>query len=402
MLTNLLQAMKEHTETAFQNTGAPLSLWYSEWARLLLSAYEPGSRVVYTSAYAFPMEILAAFDVVPFDFELTSGIVGAMRMAVPPMEEAEGRGFSTDVCSFHRTALGASYLDEFPKPAILVTTSYYCDGKAKTSEVLAMHHGRESLLLQVPAAVSKDSVRYVATQLREIAIRIGEVVGQSFDEDRLREAVRSSNKARESHQVMLELLKHRPAPWGGSELISFSINSLLFSGTEVKERLNNAFATEMTHKIRCGEIQPERHRIYWLAWLPTYRSNLFETLAEHGVSIPLCETFRLHSDAIDESNPFEGLALRCLRDRFVGPGSRRTEGLERIMDGHHLEAVLLFATPACRHSKTAYPLLKDASARCGRPFLMLDMDIGDPRTYSPGQTRSRLEAFVELLEQRTH
>ena len=60
----------------------------------------------------------------------------------------------------------------------------------------------------------------------------------------------------------------------------------------------------------------------------------------------------------------------------------------------------MFATPACRHSNTAYPLLKDALAECGLPFLMLDMDIGDPRDYSPRHTLARLEAFVELLEQR--
>ncbi len=399
MLTTMFRAMKEQAEAAYRKTGTPLGLWYSEWARLLLRAYEPGSKVVCTSAYAFPMEILAAFDVVPFDFELTSGVLGAMDMAVPTMEEAESRGFPTDVCSFHRTALGASYLGELPKPEILVTTSFFCDGKAKTSEILAILHERESLLLQVPAAVNKDSLQYVEKQLREIAIGIGKAAGQTLDEDRLREAVRSSNKARESQQAMLELLKHRPAPWGGSELISFSINSLMFLGSEVKERLNNAFACEMERRIRDGDLQPERHRIYWFAWLPTYRSNLFDTLREHDVSIPLCETFRLYSDEIDEDNPFEGLALRCLRNPFVGPGSRRTEGLKRIVDDYQLDGALLFATPACRHSKTAHPLLKDAVARRGLPFLVLDMDIGDPRTYSPGQTRNRLEAFVELLEQ---
>jgi hypothetical protein len=45
--------------------------------------------------------------------------------------------------------------------------------------------------------------------------------------------------------------------------------------------------------------------------------------------------------------------------------------------------------------------LKDAVAELGLPFLLLDMDIGDPRGYSPRHTQARLETFVELLEQRS-
>ncbi|MFZ0887288.1 MAG: 2-hydroxyacyl-CoA dehydratase family protein [Candidatus Binataceae bacterium] len=400
MITTMLEAMEQQTAVAFKEKGSAQALWLNEWAQLVLRAYEPGRKVAYVSAYAFPMEILAAFDVVPFDFELTSGLMGATNLALTPMEEAERRGYSLDVCAFHRTALGAFYLEELPQPQLLITTSYYCDGKAKTNEILGMLHGKETLLLQVPAAVTKESVRYVARQLRDIARRLGEAIGQDLDEERLKAAVRSSNKARQSQRAMLELLQHRPAPWGGAQLISFSINSLLFTGSAVKEKLNDAFALEMQRRIEGRRLRPEKHRIYWFAWIPTYPCNVFDILRDNAVSIPLCETFRIYWDEIDEGDPFEGLALKCLHNPFVGPGTRRTQGLEKIMDDYHLEGAILFATPACRQANAAYALLRDAVAGCGRPFLMLDMDISDPRNYSAGQTATRLEAFVELLEQR--
>lgn len=399
MLAMMLQGMEQQTAAA-RAQGSARGLWLNEWARQLLRAYDPGRKVVYVSAYAFPMEILAAFDLVPFDFELASGLMGVMNIAVPSLEEAEQRGYSMDVCSFHRTALGAAFLEEFPKPEILITTSFFCDGKAKTNEILAIRYGKESLLLQVPAAVTTESVRYVEKQLRDIARRIGTVLGQRLDEDRLRAAVRSSNRAASSQRVMLELLKHRPAPWGGRDLFSFSINSLLFAGTEVKEDLNNAFVRCMRQAIDAGELRPERHRLYWFAWIPSYATNVFDTLGERGVSIPLCETFRMHWDEIDEAAPFEGLALKCLRNPFVGPGTRRTDSLEGIMDDYHLDGAILFATPACKHANAAYTQLRDAVRRCGRPFLLLDMDINDCRSYAAGQTKTRLQAFAELLEQR--
>jgi benzoyl-CoA reductase/2-hydroxyglutaryl-CoA dehydratase subunit BcrC/BadD/HgdB len=401
-LTEALQAMEESTGAAYRATGSARSRWFSEWARLVRKAYEPDSKVVYVSAYAFPMEILAAFDVVPFDFELTSGLAGALKEAVPALEEAEGRGYSPDTCAFHRTALGASHLGDFPKPEILVTSSFYCDGKVKTNEILGSLHDRECLLLQVPASVSRDSLRYVEKQLREIAAKIGEAVGQKLDEDRLAQAVRTSNRARQSQLAMLELLKRRPAPWGGFDLVAYSINSLMFAGTPTKETLDEAFRVELQQKVENGGREPESHRIYWFAWVPTYRSNVFDLLAKNGIAVPLCETFRVHSEEIDEDDPFAGLALRCLRDPFVGAGSRRTEGLGRIVEDYALDGAILFATPACRQANTAHPLLKDAFAELGLPFLVLDMDIGDPRDYSPGYSRARLEVFAELLEQRRH
>jgi benzoyl-CoA reductase/2-hydroxyglutaryl-CoA dehydratase subunit BcrC/BadD/HgdB len=401
MLTTVLQGMEQQTSVA-REKGSPRALWLNEWARQLLRAYEPGRKVVYVSAYAFPMEIVAAFDVVPFDFELTSGLMAVMGMAVPAMEEAENRGYSMDVCAFHRTALGAFYLAAFPTPDVLITTSYFCDGKVKTNEILGMLHARESLLLQVPAAVNRESLRYVEDQLRTIARKIGEVVGQRLDEDRLKAAVRSSNKATRSQRRVLELLKRQPAPWGGRDLIAFSINSQLFTGSEIKAQLNDAFARDMERALDVAQQPAEKHRVYWFAWIPAYQTDVFEILSDRLVSIPLCETFRIHWDDIDEDNPFEGLAMKCLRNPFVGAGTRRTEGLAEIMDDYHLDGAILFATPACQQANAAYALLRDTVVGCGRPFLMLDMDIGDPRNYAPGQTRTRLEAFVELLDQRWH
>jgi benzoyl-CoA reductase/2-hydroxyglutaryl-CoA dehydratase subunit BcrC/BadD/HgdB len=400
MFEDVLRIMERQSGESFAETGSARSLWMNEWSKLLLQAFDPERKVVYVSAYAFPLEILAAFDVVPFDFELASGMMGAMKLSVPTMLESEERGYSADVCSFHRIALGAFYQKQFPEPDFLITTSFYCDGKAKANELLSILHQKESMLLQVPSAINGDSIRYVEQQLRQAATRIAAAVGEAFDEDRLREAVRSSNRARKSQQRMLDLLKHRPAPWGGFELVSFSINSLWLSASEVKERLNGLFAEEMERRIERDELGPERHRVYWFAWIPTYPSNLFDVLAEHQVSVPLCENFRVHWDEIDEENPFEGLALKCLRNPFVGPGARRIEGLERIAEEYAIDGAILFATPACRHSKSTHRLLRDRANELGVPFLTLDMDIGDPRGYSPEQTRSRVEEFVEILDQR--
>jgi len=183
-------------------------------------------------------------------------------------------------------------------------------------------------------------------------------------------------------------------------MIGYSINGHLFFGTEVMERLNNAFIRELQMRIETRNLRPEKRRLYWFAWLPVYPCNLFDILQEKEVSVPLCETLRVHWDEIDEDNPFEGLALKCLKNPFIGSVKRRIEGLDRIIDKFSIDGALLFATPACRHANGAYRYLKDSMAKRGIPFLLLDMDISDPRGYSPEQVKTRLEGFIEVLNRK--
>ena len=401
MLQEILRSMARPPADAAGEEARPQSVWLSEWARLMLDAYEPGKTVVYTSCYAFPAELLAAFDVAQFDFEFAAAMFGLNASAVPRLVEAESRGCPTDMCSLHRIALGGAFRDEFPKPDLLITTSHYCDQKSKTNDIVARLYGAEPVLLDVPGAVTADSVRYVEKQLRGIARRIAEVSGQRFDEDRLREAVRSANRARRSHLALLELLKHRPAPWSDVALVPYSIQGRQFSGTPVLERLNQAFVRYMERRIASGELEPERHRVFWFAWVPVYATNIFEVFRAHRVSLPRCETLAVYWDEIDEQNPFEGLARKCLQDPLVGPHARRVEGLEITMDEYHIDGALLFATPACRNANGAYRLLQDSLAALDIPLLTLDMDIGDERGYSPEQVRNRLEVFIEVLDQKT-
>ncbi len=400
MYRQMLEVVAERTAAVLAEKQVPGMLYRNEWSKVFLKAYEPDQKVVYTSVYAFPMELLWAFDVVPFDFEVAGAMMSNIGPGLDMMKTAEDQGYAMDVCSFHRCSLGATFNDHFPVPDLLLTTSYYCDQKAKLNELLSRFHGREQFLVYAPWEISKESVRYVETQLRQIAEKLGEITGDPLDEDRLKEAVRNSNRARKSHLKLLDTLKHCPAPYGGADLIGFSINGLMFTGTEIKEKLNQAYLSHMEKVIREGKSKPEDHRVYWLAWFPVYDAGLFETLSEKGVSVPLCETFRVFWDEIDEDRPFEGLALKCLKNLFVGPVERRLQGLGEIAEAYNLDGAVLFATPACRHANSAYRVLKDRLDEQGLPFLLLDMDISDPRGYSKEQMKVRVEGFVELMAQR--
>lgn len=72
--------------------------------------------------------------------------------------------------------------------------------------------------------------------------------------------------------------------------------------------------------------------------------------------------------------------------------------MEELVNTYEIDGALLFATPACRHANSAHMLLKDTFSKLDKPFLMLDLDISDPRGYQPEQVRTRLEGFIEVME----
>jgi benzoyl-CoA reductase/2-hydroxyglutaryl-CoA dehydratase subunit BcrC/BadD/HgdB len=398
MFDTVLRTMKQMAEAGMKERTSFRALWYREWADLFLKAYEPGQKVIYTSIYAFPMEILNAFDVAPFDFEIAGALMSIANMGTPLMEQAEERGYSRDICSFHRAALGGHFKSFFPEPDLLLSTSFYCDGKGKANDILSHLAQKDSFLLDVPQSVSRQSIRYVETQLRQAAAKIGEAAGQKLDEDRLKEAVRNANRSRRLQLEIHELLKNRPVAMSPQDLIGYSINGQLFWGSPAKVLLEEQLIKDLKSRLESKKKRPERHRLYWCAWIPVYRSNLFEILKEHQVSVAMCETYRVFWDEIDERKPFEGLALRCINNPFIGPTSRRMEGMENVVRDFAIDGALLFATPACRHSKSAHLLLKESFSRLGVPFLMLDMDISDPRGYMPEPIRTRLESFFEVMD----
>ena len=115
MFKAMLENMTQLMETGLKERKRFQTMWYKEWFSLFLKAYEPDSKVIYTSIYAFPMELLAAFDVVPFDFELAGALMSTMSQGVPLMIEAEERGYSQDMCAFHRASLGGYFKNYLPE-----------------------------------------------------------------------------------------------------------------------------------------------------------------------------------------------------------------------------------------------------------------------------------------------
>jgi benzoyl-CoA reductase/2-hydroxyglutaryl-CoA dehydratase subunit BcrC/BadD/HgdB len=399
MLKKYYSEMKGGLETAYQQKPRASIMMNIQLASLFLEAFNDDAKVIWTSYYSFPMELLAAFDVAPFDFEIAANLLPMFDAdgAVEIMSRAEEAGYSTDICSYHRLAAGCSMLGYMPKADLLLSSSYFCDGKAKTNRSLADYYSKESISLDVPNKINKQSVDYVAAQLRRIAGKIAEVTGQRFDLDRLRECIRVSNRARRAYGQLADLQKVTPYPYIGVPVVNLSIFGNMLAGREIQEQIYQDMVEESREKIMMGNLVPEKYRVLWLAWFPVQPTNINQIFKNNGVTIVMGELARNYCGEMDESLPFESLALWSLKNPYVGTIEQRLKGINEIIDEYKLDGIVHFSTDACRHSCAAQKMIGDALKGRDIPYLVLDGDMSDKRKYSPERTQLLLENFIKVM-----
>ena len=402
MLKNFYEGMKKSAEDEFQKRPRAWLMFGAQLASIMLRAFEDDTKVVWTTYYAFPMELLAAFDVATFDFEIACNLPPGFdpKGCADIMANAEAKGYSTDLCSFHRLALGCYFLGYLPKADLLLTSSYFCDGKTKTNQILAQYYGREAVMLDVPNELSRESIAYVTGQLQAIARKLEEVSGNKLDLDRLRECIKAYNRARAAYGRLAEMGKAKPFPWDGFRVCNLSIIGNMFSGTPFQEQLYQKIIDECQQRMAEGKVAPEDFRVLWLPWVPTQPTNINEILRANKVSIVMTELARVYWDEIDDEHPFEGMALRCLKNPYVGPVEQRLDGVLQLVDEYDVDGVVHFSSTACRHANASVRVFNDALAARGVPFLDLGGDMSDMRAYSAERMRSFLETFIEVMAAR--
>lgn len=400
MMQNSYQMMLDVITARFSEKHGGMDYFIQESFGNILRAFDQDRPTVYVSGYAFPVELLWAFDVVPFDFEIACNnlpdVMGGNGSKF--MIASENLGYSRNICSFDRLIIGCLHKGLLPDGDLFLTSSYYCHGKAKTNEVVANHQGKESILLDVPNEISPAAVNYVVFQLKQIARKLEEITGTSLDMDRLKEVVRLSNEARTSLLEVNRLMKTRPCPWNGVESCLLGLGGALFWGSPVRNEIHRLLIDQMADRIEKGKKIPEDYRILWFPWVPVQRTNYFATLKEVRANVVMSEPSIVWWDSLDEENPLEALALKTLQDPHVGKAERRINNLLQCIEDYEIDGVIHFSTPSCYHENGAYRIISDAIKEKGLPLLNLNGDMSDERNYSGEDSAIRLNAFLELLD----
>ncbi|HOR01331.1 MAG TPA: 2-hydroxyacyl-CoA dehydratase family protein [Anaerolineae bacterium] len=368
--------------------------------RLSLRAFEGREAVIYTSLFT-PPELLHALGVVPFGLEAAGAGVAALGLAPQALAAAERAWAPVDACSILRAGLGVAYLGLLPRPQAVVATSSLCDSTPKVMAAAARLYGAPFFLLDVPYEATPPALAYLAGQLEDLTGSLAAIAGRAPDPARLTEAVRLSNEARGHLDRLTAQRVACPGvlPPGDGQGFLYPINLLL--GSPAGATVFRAFAEEAAGRAQRPLPHVRGPRVLLLHVLPYFRHHILDTLQAAGACVVFEEMSQVYWPEMDPSQPYLGLARRCIAHFDNGPLERRTEAVLELARRFAVDGALHFSPHGCRQSWGALQVLRDALAAAGMPLLELEGDCVDARGCPEGQQRTRLMAFVEALGQRT-
>jgi len=298
--------------------------------------------------------------------------------------------------------LGLDVEGLIPRPDMVVSTSYLCDGGVKFFHNISQLYGCDYYLMDVPYHNTGNARRYLASQMEELASIIAEKQGKSLDLDKMAEALRLSNEAREYMLKINELRRAVPCPLSGSDALSYVLDMGFFGfGSEVGVKFFKTLYEELKARVESGQgaVDREKYRVLWLHQIrPYYPNEVISHLEEMGASVCFGESNHVYWEPLDEANPFESLAAKVLSNPSGGPLERRSDLALELAERYDVDGVIHFSHWGCRQSCGGEYVIRDLMRKKGIPMLILGGDGTDSRNYSKEQTKLRLDAFLEMLE----
>jgi len=376
-------------------------IWLAFTSKELKAALQRKGLVVWGNAFA-PFEMFYGLDLITCHPETLAALAAKTGLSRNAITCAEAGGYSSDTCSFYRCALGLDMEGLIPRPDIIVSTSYLCDGGVKFFHNISRRYGCDYYLLDVPYHNTENARRYLASQLEELASIIVKKQGKSLDLDKLAGALRLSNEAREYALRINELRRAVPCPLSGSDSLSYVLDMQFFGfGSEAGVRFFKTLYEELKARVESGQgaVDQEKYRVLWLHHIrPYYPNEIISRLEEMGASVCFGESNHVYWEPLDEANPFESLAAKMLANPSGGPLERRSGLALELVDRYNIDGVIHFSHWGCRQSCGGEYVIRDLMRERGMPVLILNGDGADSRNYSREQTRLRLDAFLEMLE----
>ncbi len=341
-----------------------------------------------------PCELMQCFGLHTLSIECLSCYMSGYHLEDYFIDYAQNIGIAPTLCSYHKTFVGGVESKVVQKPEYAVTTSLSCDGNLNTFRYLEKRAKVPFSFLDVPYADDDESVSYLADQLRQLAQTLEERTGKKFQEEKLREILRTENETRAELKTFFDLQAVRSYP---GELIShlyLMMGMHLLIGTREFLELIRSMNEEIRKAPRFSG-----KKILWIHLMPFYQESLKEYFnSSENYQIIASDIILDFMEELDADHPFEALARKIIQNLYNGSYSHKAEMIGRLAQRLNPDAVIHFCHWGCKQASGGSILLKEKMQELNIPMLILDGDGIDKRNSHDGQIKTRLEAFLEMIE----
>lgn len=276
-----------------------------------------------------------------------------------------------------------------------------CDHIQNTADIWAgLFPHRPKFDLVYPANRQSQAARgYLEHLLAGLVQWLEELTGQKVTEDKLRGSIRIYNQYRALIAELYSLRSRRPESLSGPEMGQIIKASFFLEKAEFNRRLSELLPWLEKRKVR--PAPRVRLVVTGIMAEPVEVLAILDELGGAVVAADLALGARiLRAPVKEELPPLAALADRHLR---LGPCStlydcRKGRGahLQQLVAEHAADGVLFLNMKFCELEEFDYPVLKAELEEAGIPLLFLEVE---QQMSALGQVRTRLQAFLEVLEQ---
>uniref|UniRef100_UPI003FEDE0F4 2-hydroxyacyl-CoA dehydratase subunit D n=1 Tax=Eubacterium sp. TaxID=142586 RepID=UPI003FEDE0F4 len=371
---------------------------FMQWAAAdsAITPLKTGKNSAIVSLY-LPCEILHSMGISTLFPEALACYLAAARSEQIFIDTAEQNFVSQTMCSYHKAFIGMVETDVLPKPDFIINTTLACDANHLSFRRAAEHYNVPQYMIDVPYNYSSGAVDYVAEQIKDMVTFI-EKQGYTFDEAKLIETVEKSKQTLKNFNDILTLRATRSlSDEMTSQMLSVFATHVML-GTDNALKYSNDLKTELA-------AVPEGKkgvRLIWVHTLPYWQDALRDLINfTDRCEIVACD---MVMDAmycnLEEADPYRFMADRLVRNTVNGNGTNRINATLELAKKLNANGIVWYCHWGCKQTAGLSNIAKSTFEANGFPTLILDGDGCNWNNVNDGQTVTRTEAFLELLENR--
>ncbi len=392
--------------------------WYM--LKTKINEYIPWKKSAWITS-SLPVELLWGLDIWPLHPENNACISGARKVSLDLIEHAESLGFSRDVCSYMKTNVGAYdkkisiKMGGIAKPDFVVTAGTICDTHVKWFQTQARRMDVPIYVFDVPHIVNHTSEstkiryrEYIVEQIHDFFDFVETTVGKKINEKYVLEIWRNSARLSDLWQKIYEYRKKIPTPVGYADTLVDIFPLVLLPGIKKCIKYFEDLLKEVEDYVALGKgILPKEEEKYRLMFegIPMwYRIKFFHQLMNYGAIVtyePYTFSFGAPRPPVDNlEDGLNVMADHMMHQPYFYNLSDRIAYFKDVIKEYRIDGVLLHENMSCRPSCTGmYDLKNKIQQDLGVPVLLFTCDMNDPRAYGEEQMQTRIEGFMEVLEQ---
>lgn len=378
---------------------------------------DSGKKKVAWCTSVGPAELLRSFGFEVFFPENHGALLGASRTAMDYIPEAIKCGYSGHICSYTTADIG-SYLKKetplqkhygmkgVPTPDIIAYNTNQCREVEDWFTFYANEFKCPIVGIHPPRyldEVTQDEVDLVVKQMKKMIPVCEEVSGKKFDIDSFKETIKLSKEATLLWQKVLKTATAKNVPINFFDGTIHMGPIVVLRGTKIAKDYYTILLAELEENIKnnISFIPTTKTRIFWEGMPIWGRLRMMSDLFANNESVVVASTYCSSwvFDKFDENDPWNSTA-RAYTEIFINRSDKAKEiMLAEWFKEYDIDGIVFHDTKTCfNNSNAKFGMPQRLQAKTGVPFLTIEGDLCDLRFFSEAQSTTRIETFLEQLE----